>query len=136
MPFSLISCCSSKRVSPSEDEVTTTKKVDDNHPVVSITLDQTFDVTQISHFCTNLKIQQRELYSPALALSLFDSYADPDTASSDEPSIGPEGFEKLCHAAQISLEGALPLVLAWMLDSKEMAKIGKSEWIRGTSTLR
>jgi DCN1-like protein 4/5 len=75
-------------------------------------------------------------YTPALALSLFNTYADPDTATTNEPTIGPEGFEKLCNDAQIPLDGALPLVLAWMLDAKEMAKIGKGEWIKATGTLQ
>jgi DCN1-like protein 4/5 len=75
-------------------------------------------------------------YTPALALSLFNIYADPDTATTNEPTIGPEGFEKLCNDAQIPLDGALPLVLAWMLDAKEMAKIGKGEWIKATGTLQ
>jgi len=75
-------------------------------------------------------------YTPALALALFNTYADPDTATTDQPTIGPEGFEKLCNDAQIPLDGALPLVLAWMLDAKEMAKIGKGEWIKSTGTLQ
>lgn len=71
-------------------------------------------------------------YSPAKALSLFKTYAD-----SDDPNvIGPEGFEKLCSDAEVSLEGALPLLLAWQLGAAEMGKISKSEWEKGTAELR
>jgi DCN1-like protein 4/5 len=34
------------------------------------------------------------------------------------------------------LEGALPLVLAWMLDAKEMGKFWKAEWIKATGMLQ
>jgi len=75
-------------------------------------------------------------YTPSLALALFSTYADPDTTASSEPAIGPEGFEKLCSDAQVPLDGALPLVMAWMLDAKEMGKIGKDEWVKGTGALQ
>jgi DCN1-like protein 4/5 len=75
-------------------------------------------------------------YSPALAVSIFNTYADPDSMATDEPAIGPEGFEKLCNDAQIPLDGALPLVLAWILDAKEMAKIWKDEWVKATGKLQ
>ncbi|THH21066.1 hypothetical protein EW146_g397 [Bondarzewia mesenterica] len=73
-----------------------------------------------------------ERYTTAHAKSLFDSYADPD----DPSVIGPEGFERLCNDAQISLEGAMPMILAWQLDSKEMAKISEAEWVKGMDTLQ
>jgi len=75
-------------------------------------------------------------YTPALAVSLFDTYADPDSINSKEKTIGPEGFEKLCSDAQIPLDGALPLVMAWILDAKEMGKISKEEWVKATGTLQ
>jgi DCN1-like protein 4/5 len=56
--------------------------------------------------------------------------------ATDEPAIGPEGFEKLCNDAQIPLDGALPLVLAWILDAKEMAKVWKDEWVKATGKLQ
>ncbi|KAH9934960.1 Cullin binding-domain-containing protein [Fomitopsis serialis] len=71
-------------------------------------------------------------YSAASATSLFSSYADPD----DPTVVGPEGFERLCSDADISLEGALPLILAWQLQASEMAKISKSEWEKATTDLR
>jgi len=75
-------------------------------------------------------------YTPALAVALFNTYADPDSILAGGPAIGPDGFEKLCNDAQIPLEGPLPLVLAWMLDAKEMGKIWKDEWVKATSTLQ
>ncbi|KAF8162868.1 Cullin binding-domain-containing protein [Crassisporium funariophilum] len=66
------------------------------------------------------------------ALDLFKTYADGDDAN----VIGPEGFERLCAEADIPLDGALPLILAWQMESKEMAKITKEEWVKGTSSLK
>ena len=71
-------------------------------------------------------------YTPAASTSLFSSYADPD----DPSVIGPEGFERLCSDAQVSLEGALPLILAWQMGAGEMAKISKQEWENATADLR
>ncbi|KXN91212.1 DCN1-like protein 5, partial [Leucoagaricus sp. SymC.cos] len=73
-----------------------------------------------------------EPYTPQRAITLFESYADPD-----EPNvIGPEGFEKLCTDANLSMEGSAPLILGWQMDAKEMAKISKEEWVSGTKALR
>ncbi|RXW21120.1 hypothetical protein EST38_g4745 [Candolleomyces aberdarensis] len=73
-----------------------------------------------------------EPYTAQRALALFAKYAD-----SDDPNvIGPEGFEALCTDAGIPLEGALPLILAWQLNSQEMAKISKDEWVKGMATLK
>jgi DCN1-like protein 4/5 len=73
-----------------------------------------------------------EPYTPQRSLSLFKRYAD-----SDNPNvIGPEGYTKLCTDADLPLEGALPLILAWQLGSKEMAKITKDEWTSGTDSLK
>jgi DCN1-like protein 4/5 len=73
-----------------------------------------------------------EPYTSQRSLSLFKSYAD-----SDDPNvIGPEGYEKLCSDANLPLDGALPLILAWQVGSKEMAKITKDEWTSGTESLK
>ncbi|KAJ7632108.1 hypothetical protein FB45DRAFT_493583 [Roridomyces roridus] len=73
-----------------------------------------------------------EAYSADRAATLFKKYAD-----EDEPNtIGPEGFEQLCTDAQIPLEGAGPLILAWQLNAKEMAKIGREEWTKGCEGFR
>lgn len=73
-----------------------------------------------------------EPYSSARSLALFETYADSDNAD----VIGPEGFTQLCTDAQISLEGALPLILAWQLGAKEMGKFTKDEWTKGMELLR
>ncbi|RPD59194.1 DUF298-domain-containing protein [Lentinus tigrinus ALCF2SS1-7] len=73
-----------------------------------------------------------EPYSEQHARELFKTYEDPDSPG----EIGPEGFEKLCTDMEISLEGALPLVLAWQMHATEMAKFKESEWMQGTGELR
>ncbi|GJE87934.1 defective in cullin neddylation 1 (DCN1)-like protein [Phanerochaete sordida] len=73
-----------------------------------------------------------EPYTPARATALFTAYADPE----DPSTIGPEGFERLCNDADIPLEGAKPLILAWLLKAAEMAKISKAEWETGMAELQ
>lgn len=34
------------------------------------------------------------------------------------------------------MDGALPLLLAWQMEAKEMAKITKEEWAKGTANLK
>ncbi|KAL9714725.1 hypothetical protein Ac2012v2_001383 [Leucoagaricus gongylophorus] len=71
-------------------------------------------------------------YTPQRALALFEVYAE-----TDEPNIiGPEGFEKLCGDASLSMEGPVPLILAWQMNAKEMAKISKEEWVSGMKDLQ
>lgn len=73
-----------------------------------------------------------EPYSEGAARQLFKTYEDQDTPG----EIGPEGFEKLCGDLDISLEGALPLVLAWQMHATEMARFKEAEWLKGTGELR
>ncbi|KAI0927981.1 hypothetical protein AcW1_005371 [Taiwanofungus camphoratus] len=70
------------------------------------------------------KAAPSEPYSATNAATLFSAYADED----DPSVIGPEGFERLCSDMDVSLEGPLPLILAWQMNAKEMAKISKGEW--------
>lgn len=73
-----------------------------------------------------------QAYSVARVRALFETYRD-----SDDPNvIGPGGFQQLCTDADISLEGVLPLVLAWQLDAKEMAKFTEKEWLEGFRALQ
>jgi DCN1-like protein 4/5 len=72
------------------------------------------------------------MYSEQRALALFSQFADEDTPD----VIGAEGFERLCKEAQVPLDGALPLLLAWQFGSSEIAKISKQEWLGGTAALR
>jgi len=77
-------------------------------------------------------VSKIEPYSPDRAASLFQKYA-----AEDEPdAIGPEGFEKLFTDAQLPFDGALPLILAWQLNAKEMAKFTRDEWTKGTESLK
>ncbi|KAI0345203.1 DUF298-domain-containing protein [Trametopsis cervina] len=73
-----------------------------------------------------------EPYSAARATVLFERYADQD----DPSVIGAEGLERLCNDAEISLEGSLPLILAWQFGASEMARLSKEEWEKGTSRLQ
>jgi DCN1-like protein 4/5 len=73
-----------------------------------------------------------EPYSSKRTLALFKQYADSD----DPDVIGPEGFTRLCTDAGIPMEGALPLVLAWIMGAKEMGKLTKAEWVEGTGAFR
>ncbi|KAF5373160.1 hypothetical protein D9758_001581 [Tetrapyrgos nigripes] len=73
-----------------------------------------------------------DVYTPAAALELFKNYADED----DENVIGPEGLEKLCNDAQIPLDGAMPMILAWQFEALEMMKFTKEEWTKGTASLK
>lgn len=73
-----------------------------------------------------------EPYTPSRATALFTAYADEE----DSTTIGPEGFERLCNDADTPLEGAKPLILAWLLRAAEMAKISKTEWEAGMAELQ
>lgn len=74
-----------------------------------------------------------EPYTPAAALALFKQYSlDPD----DPDSIDPEGMEKLCADGDIPMEGTLPLILAWQVDGKELAKFDKTGWEKGMAKLK
>jgi len=73
-----------------------------------------------------------DMYSEQRAELLFSQFADKDMPD----IIGAEGFERLCNEAQVPLDGALPLLLAWQVDSHEMGKILKQEWMEGTAALR
>ncbi|KAL0577369.1 hypothetical protein V5O48_004621 [Marasmius crinis-equi] len=77
-------------------------------------------------------VSKAELYTPDKALTLFNQYAD----ETDPEVIGPEGLERLCNDADISMEGVLPLLLAWQLSAKEMGKFSKDEWVKGTANLK
>jgi len=71
-------------------------------------------------------------YSQARARELFNRYRDEEMA--DEEVIGSEGLEKLCQETQMDMEGAKPLVLAWILGAKALGRFSKQEWDSGTGT--
>jgi len=72
------------------------------------------------------------LYSEQRADALFSQFTDEDSPD----VIGAEGFEQLCNQAQVPLDGVLPLLLSWQLDSHEMLKISREEWMKATAALR
>lgn len=78
---------------------------------------------------TNTK---HEPYTPQRAMELFKKYADSDNAD----VIGPEGFEQLCTDANMPLDGPRPIIFAWQMEAKDMAKVTKEEWVNGTSKLK
>jgi len=63
---------------------------------------------------------------------LFATYADKE----DPSFVGAEGLEKLCTDANISMEGAQPLLFAWLLEASELGKLTKDEWIQGLDALQ
>lgn len=71
------------------------------------------------------RAQAPELASTAEGV--FHKYADED----DPNVMSPEGLERLCQSAKIPMEGALPLLLAWITNSKEMGKFSKEGWLHG-----
>ncbi|KAL1733074.1 Cullin binding-domain-containing protein [Schizophyllum commune] len=78
------------------------------------------------------KAVKHEPYTPARAKALFNAYEDAD----EKDVIGAEGFMRLCEDAGIEMEGAHPLILAWHLQCKEMAKISREEWMKGLESLQ
>ncbi|KAI5119089.1 hypothetical protein M0805_004862 [Coniferiporia weirii] len=62
---------------------------------------------------------------------LFDAYADPE-----EPDImNAEGLERLYSAADVPMDGARPLLLAWQLDAKELGSFAREDWMKGLEVL-
>eukprot|EP00057_Strongylocentrotus_purpuratus_P013621 XP_011668095.1 PREDICTED: DCN1-like protein 5 isoform X1 [Strongylocentrotus purpuratus] len=61
----------------------------------------------------------------------FREYMDPDT-----DSLGPEGMEKFCEDIGVEPENLVMLVLAWMLDAKQMGFFTQTEWMNGMTKLQ
>ena len=101
-------------------------------PEVSNTLSPVEVAHSIHETNTSSPSGKSETYTPQRALELFNKYTKKD----DKTVIETEGFEQLCSDADIAFDGALPLILAWQMGSKEMGKITKDEWVKGTSSLR
>lgn len=126
---SLLFCCTSRTPIYSEEVPASAPKASHeasaSPPVIN-------DAVKPKPAKTTKPPAESEPYSSARATELFSKYAEAD----DSSVIGPEGFERLCKDAEIPLEGALPLVLAWQLGASEMAKITKEEWDKGTAELQ
>ncbi|KAG6821058.1 hypothetical protein H0H93_007217 [Arthromyces matolae] len=130
MKLSSFICCCSHKVENlySDDEVIVQKK----------SIPETATPTTINEPPISAKPQPQsraapnEVYSPERAETLFKNYEDPE-----EPNvIGADGFSRLCTDADISMDGALPLILAWQFGTKEMMKITADEWQKGTGSLK
>ncbi|KJA20282.1 hypothetical protein HYPSUDRAFT_826997 [Hypholoma sublateritium FD-334 SS-4] len=129
MRFSSLLCCSSNHIknTHSDDEPAPTRNASPkvhptpaSNPKLSLHLDH----ASASAPKSTKKPAKNEPYSVQRAQALFSTYADSDDAS----VIGPEGFEKLCADAGIPMDGSCPLILAWLMQAKEMGKISKEEW--------
>ncbi|KAG9095115.1 hypothetical protein FS749_011046 [Ceratobasidium sp. UAMH 11750] len=64
--------------------------------------------------------------------AMFENYMDED----DNNVIGGEGMEKLCADASMSMEGALPLLVAWSLSAKTLGSFTRAEFTGGFGKLR
>jgi len=99
---------------------------------VSDTLSTVDSVHETNSSSPSKRSEKNETYTPQRALELFNTYAEKD----DKTVITTAGFEQLCTDANIPFDGALPLILAWQMGSKEMGRITKDEWVTGTNSLR
>ncbi|QRW00339.1 cullin binding [Ceratobasidium sp. AG-Ba] len=64
--------------------------------------------------------------------TMFDRYMDED----DNDVIGGEGLERLCGDASMSMEGALPLLVAWSVNAKTLGSITRTEFADAFGKLR
>jgi len=137
MPFSFLFCCVSDHIKHvHSDDPTSNGKPNSSKEISTPEVSNSLHPVEVAHSIheTNSSPMSRkaETYSPQRALELFNGYTKID----DKTVIETEGFEQLCSDANIAMDGALPLILAWQMGSKEMGKITKDEWVKGTSSLR
>jgi len=127
MLFSSLLCCSTSNVKKTHSETEPSKPF----PPVEIptAAPRITNIVPEAPAATSGKL---EVYTVQRALDLFNSYVDGDVAD----VIGPAGFERLCTDASMPMDGARPLIFAWQLQVKEMAKISKQEWVQGMATLK
>ncbi|KAG8710048.1 hypothetical protein FRC09_000337 [Ceratobasidium sp. 395] len=64
--------------------------------------------------------------------AMFENYMDED----DNNVIGGEGMEKLCADASMSMEGALPLLVAWSVNAATLGSITRAEFTGAFGKLR
>ena len=130
MKLTSLLCCSSNTTTfVSDDDALRSSNINAS----STSIGSSTKAAKAAKMAKSLKnVSDPEPYTALAADALFTRYADED----DPSVIGPEGLEKMCGAAEISLEGALPLILAWQFGASEMAKLSKSEWDKGTSQLQ
>jgi len=77
------------------------------------------------------KLVSEDVPEPIRLVDKFDDYADKENPG----IIGGEGLEKLCEEADIPMDGNLPLLLAWQLNTKELGSITREEWKTGMNSL-
>ena len=63
-------------------------------------------------------------------LKQFEEYVDPA-----DNQIGPEGIEKMCNALGVDPSDVLVLVLAWLMEAKQMGYLTREEWNKGVPAL-
>lgn len=130
MKLTSLLCCTTRAAKYSQDDTPTQPNANGNANS-SASLDSATAKAKSAKSASSTSLDI-EPYSPARVTALFATYADEE----DPATIGPEGFERLCNDADIPLEGAKPLMLAWLLKASEMAKISKSEWEAGMADLQ
>ncbi|KAG8746677.1 hypothetical protein FRC10_003981 [Ceratobasidium sp. 414] len=66
-------------------------------------------------------------FTPERVQAMFENYTDVDDNN---------GMEKLCADASMSMEGALPLLVAWSVNAKTLGNITRAEFTDGFGKLR
>ncbi|KAF5386568.1 hypothetical protein D9615_001903 [Tricholomella constricta] len=133
MHLSSLLCCSAHNIKHvhSDDDVLMRKKILPEASTTT-TINEPFSMPAAPATAHSPPPGANDPYSPARSQALFNFYADDD----DSSVIGPEGYERLCTDAKIPLEGAAPLILAWQFGAKEMGRVTKDEWRKGTESLK
>ncbi|KIP02640.1 hypothetical protein PHLGIDRAFT_111877 [Phlebiopsis gigantea 11061_1 CR5-6] len=126
MKLTNLLCCTTRSIKLSEDVVSAPPRTNGERSTASL------ESSTSKAKSAAPKPSPSDPYTPARAMELFSLYADAD----DPDVIGPEGFERLCNDADIPLEGAMPLILAWLVKGDEMAKITRREWETGMGELQ
>ena len=65
-------------------------------------------------------------------MAIFDTYKEADA---EEPSIGPDGVEKLCADMGVDPSDVTLLVLAWAMGASKMGYLTHQEWETGAGRL-
>jgi len=135
MALSSLFCCFSDNVTKlhSDDETPRVSAVNVQQvPASPVTTKSTLNDVREPTTTRSSSLFKPEPYSPQRSLALFHLYAD-----RDEPQvIGPDGFERLCKDAEMSMDSPLPLIFAWQMNGTQMAKLKMAEWVQGTDTLK
>ncbi|THV07975.1 hypothetical protein K435DRAFT_174751 [Dendrothele bispora CBS 962.96] len=126
MRLSSLLCCVPDKTVYRDDQISVPNKKSKEPAVPTAT-----SSASSTPVASSTSAKKSDIYTPAGSLQIFQQYCDED----DPDVIGPEGLEKLFNDAGISVEGAMPMILAWQLQASEMMKVTKEEWVRGTAGL-